>query len=80
MYVCKSLVCESGVGKLPKSFYSSFVVFIIQIFYSRLSCQLFLFQLHLIAYACTFSKMKMGGGGGCASSASEVKKVTRNKF
>lgn len=80
MYVCKSLVCESGVGKLPKSFYSSFVVFIIQIFYSRLSCQLFLFQLHLIAYACTFSKMKMGRGGGCASSASEVKKVTRNKF
>lgn len=79
MYVCKSLVCESGVGKLPKYFYSSFVVFIIQIFYSRLSCQLVLFQLHLIAYACTFSKMKMGGGG-CASSASEVKKVTRNKF
>lgn len=79
MYVCKSLVCESGVGKVPKSFYSSFVVFIIQIFYSRLNCQLFLFQLHLIAYACTCSKMKMGGGG-CASSASEVKKVTRNKF
>lgn len=60
MYVCKSLVWEEGDGKLPKYFCLNFIVIIIQIFYLRMGCQSFLFQLHLIAYACTFRKKWMG--------------------